>query len=522
MILSRLSFIEYISIFAGIITIIGAVISAVQNIRKKRPYSYIKPFLHRLKIGYVLLPIFILLSGLLIYQSFQDNDVIFLKIAWGMSSLSMIYLSIIANKSFSETKIVEPEWFWRLFFNQVPTRFEKAFDSKIKILILYANDCEKYANEILWEQNSEDTPLNICLFKCTNENQQELLNIVSDNNIFGIYILYSDELGKLDWALDFCEEWAVQHKGKPVVYTNLSDSDVRLHFGRVSNKQYKYGLLRLFERSHQRAELWEKQSVNYRRACIAIILFLLFGYCISYNIVHNSYKQIQENQLVVDEMESYNKDFSMKNAGFKYVKDLKCVFEEHMPKGIFSKEPYFKYHAEATLKKICNVNGLSYEELKHHARLTYWKKGYDEKIHKIISNRDEKESTSFSVNGESIIGGAFLHPDNFILFLKNKEVIKVTKISVTEDSESLNEILARSVGFSLIPPDSKDVTALIAYCLKDETERDSKNNEELTGVCLEIQKYENVSFMDERKTRAILRTSLREIHLFPRSLFFEK
>ena len=545
--LENFTIVEYISICSGIITIISFIKSFIKRAKEQAPQFRSKPYLYRLKIGNILLPIFVLLTGLFISQLFLGEVSVILKISWGVSFLTTVYLVIIANKSFSETKVIEPEWFWRLFFNQIPTRFEESQDTKIKALIVYADDCKTQVEEILKEQNIEGSPLEILSFKVDQFSYNDFGKVLNDE-IFGIYILYSEKLAECDWGLDFCEEWANVHKDRPVVYTNFSKiKNVRIHFGKVSNKQYKHGVLRLFERTYQRAYLWEKQSINYRRICVVLILISLIGYMICFNF--NKEQKIYINDLeqekfkmetilekiseiesldkikaIINEVCSYNKDFSMKNSGYEYVDNLKEVFENSIQAGTLANNSFFQYHARKTLRTICNVNCIDYEVLSSNARLTYWKKGKDGRVHRIISNLDEKEKTSFPVTDKSIIGGAFNHPDNFICFLKdsigNNGIYKAITIIIENDEEKVNQELAENIEFSYDPRKSENVTAIIGYCLDDEIEKNTRYEDELTGVCLEIRQYQNVSFMEERITRAILRRSLQEIHMYPRSLFF--
>ena len=88
------------------------------------------------------------------------------------------------------------------------------------------------------------------------------------------------------------------------------------------------------------------------------------------------------------------------------------------------------------------------------------------------------------------------------------------KIDVTDNSENINKDMD---GCSFMnTKDWKEIIAILVYWLHD------NNEDNGTGVCIEIKNYtEDISFIEERITRAILRESLKEINLFPRELFFE-
>ena len=262
--------------------------------------------------------------------------------------------------------------------------------------------------------------------------------------------------------------------------------------------------------NRHRKRVWEKRI----QITIISVIFIAFfcGFSIwQYLRIIEKNKALEHSNSTVDALSYYDDN---KNSNI----EIKSILGEHMPSGIFSKNPHFKDHAEHTIKAICNANGLSYEELKYRVELTYWKKGYDGNIHTIISNRNQdiERNFSFSIDRKSILGNAFLHPDNFILFLKKGESIEVTTI-VKDESEFRDKTLEKEIKSTM--PDRWEDSAIIAYCLKDETENESGSNEEVTCVCLNTM-YENVSFMDKKITRAILRKSLQEVHLYPKKLFF--
>jgi len=530
----------WIPLISSVVTITTGLVSIVRYITIHKKHSEEKNYSYKDIVGYVLIPIFLILTGIILYLGSETN--IYLWISFAISTLSIIYLIVIAYLSFNATEIIAPEWLWKLIFNKISTRFESSSQSEINVLLLYSSDCENQAKEIQ-DQNEANSPITIVHFNCNGKTRQELRNVLETNTFFGIYILLSPELEseQSEWYFDFCQNWANCNMDKPIVYTNINTKS-RLHFGKVSSKNYRYGILRLFERTYERADLWERQSKNYRIACCMIMIFVIVGFGLfSYkknNEIKTKSNEIQSlnekcnNEIqnrpeklkcLMSVFEKYDDSFYESKASFEKLKKAKEILKDSAFNGIFLGEySCFQYQAKSALQKIYAVNNLKYDTEDVRIELTFWKVGYDNKIHKIaVSTAQQKDKGKiWDFDCDNVIGGAFTYPGNFILYIRDaKPDIYAKEVNIAGNEEKENQKVASEVYFS---KDSEEdakyekITAILAYCF----DVDNSEKNERTGATIRIEGLSNYKFLEEKSTMVILRESLKEIWLFPRNLFF--
>ncbi|MDR0232112.1 MAG: hypothetical protein LBI82_08335 [Dysgonamonadaceae bacterium] len=518
----------WIPLISSVVTITTGLVSIVRYITAHKKHSEEKSYSYKDVVGYVLIPIFLILTGIILYLGSEAN--MYLLISFAISTLSVIYLAVIAYLSFNATEIIAPEWLWKLLFNKISTRFESASKSEINVLLLYASDCESQAKEI--QDQNEANSLNIVHFNCNGKTRQELKCVLENNTFFGIYILLSPELEseQNEWYFDCCQSWANNNMDKPIVYSPINTKS-RLHFGKVSREKYKYGILRLFERTQERADLWERQSKNYRIACFAIILLGFLGFCtvgtIQRKNEQNHKKELQERDKKVEVLkgvfEKYDGSFYDNKGSFEKLKKAKNALKSSVFDGIFLDEySCFQYQAKSALQKIYAVNNLNYDTEDVRIELTFWKMGYDNKIHKIAVNtaQEKTEGKIWDFDCDNVIGGAFTYPGNFILYIRDSTPqIYAKEVNVVTNEEKENPKVALNVKFSKESEKNTKydkITAILAYCF----DVDNSEESERIGATIRIESLNDYKFLEEKSTMVILRESLKEIWLFPRNLFF--
>lgn len=520
----------WISVISLLFTVIPVLISAVRYITAHKKHSEGKNYSYKDIVGYVLIPIFLILAGIILYLGGETNTYIWVSFA--ISTLSVTYLAVIARLSFNATEIIAPEWLWKLIFNKISTRFERSSRSEMNVLLLYASDCESHAKEIQ-EQNELNSPIKIFHFNCDGKTRQDFYNFIEAKTFYGIYILSSPELEneQNEWYFECCQNWGNLNMDKPIAYVNLLNSNARLHFAKVASENYKYGILRLFERSYERADLWERQSKNYRIACVVIVLLCILGFCTIHTLQHrneqNHKKELLECNKKLEVLkrvfEKYDDSFYDNKGSFEKLKKAKNALKSNVFNGIFLDEySCFQYQAKSALQKIYAVNNLKYDTEDTRIELTFWKMGYDNKIHKIAVNtaQDKTEGKIWDFNCDNVIGGAFTYPGNFILYVRDSTPHIYTKeVNVVDNKEKENLKVASIVSFSKESEKGTKydkITAILAYCF----DVDNSDESERIGATIRIEGLDDYKFLEEKSTMVILRESLKEIWLFPRNLFF--
>lgn len=510
----------WVPLISSIITIITGLGSVVRYVTAHKKQNELKDHSFKDVVGYILIPIFLILTGIIVYLGHEVN--IILWISFSISFLSVVYLSVIAYLSFNATEIIAPEWLWKLMFNKISTRFEDASKSEMNVLLLYANDCESQSKEIQ-DQNEVNSPINILHFNCSGKTRQDLNNFIEANTFYGIYILLSKELEEEqnDWYFDCCQHWANCNMDKPIVYSPIN-TDSRLHFGKVSREKYKYGILRLFERTQERADLWERQSKNYRVACWAIIVIGILGFFVLGNIHH---KKERTHQVLKGIFEKYDDSFYENKESFEKLRKAKENLKDSVFNGIFLDEySCFQYQAKSALQKIYAANNLEYSTEDVRIELSFWKVGYDNQIHKIAVSTAQKQAKGkiWDFDCDNVIGGAFTYPGHFILYIRDAEPnIYAKEVNIVTNEEKENSKVASRVSFSNDSEENtkyNDITAILAYCF----DVDNSEKSERTGATIRIERINDYKFLEEKSTMVILRESLKEIWLFPRNLFFEQ
>jgi len=508
--------------FSAAITILTAIIALIRYVVKKQSSSP-KNYSSKSIVGYILLPVFLIILGTMTGLWYYGVEIsVWLYVALVISFVSILWIVTVAYLSFKEKEIMRPEWVWKLLFYKIP-KFSATSKSKINILLLCANDCEDKANEIL-NHNDANSPLEIHIFSCSGKTQHGLTDYLGQNNFWGIYILLSPELEENEWYYESCRNWASKNKTKPIVYTNFNTTS-NLSFGKVTSQNYKYGILKLVERTSKQAEEWEKQAKNGRIVCFSLIFLIItviiFGK-IERDRVNNAKMELkQKYDVLKTEFERYddNYDDSNDDRDLLYkANQLRKSLKQNFNVNTTSQEAmeYFKSYAENVVKKILRANGICDKTLENNITLSYYKFNENDKdrpiCEVIISGKNNVAWKKFPID-ESIISCAFNRPNEYVLYRKNMEKIG-WKIDVTDNSESINKDID---GCSFMnTKDWKELVAILVYWLHGNKE------EKGTGLCVEIKNYtEDISFLEKRITRAILRESLKEINLFPRELFFE-
>ena len=520
--MNSINFQTFMGQFSAAITILTAIIALIRFVVKKQSNSP-KNYASKSIVAYILVTVFLIISGTMIGLWYYGIEIsVWLYVAFVISLVSILWITTIAYLSFNKKEIMRPEWVWKLIFYKTP-KFGTTSKSKINILLLCANDDENKANEIL-NNNEENSPLEIHIFNCSGKSQQGLTDYLRQHDFWGIYILLSQELEENEWYYESCRNWASKNKTKPIVYTNFNTTS-NLSFGKVPSQNYKYGILKLFERTCKQADEWEKQAKNYRMVCFSILLLIITviisGKFDRDSVINAKTGFEQKYSILKMELERYddNYDDSNDDRDLLYkANELKKSLGKNLNNENTSQKvkEYFKCYAENVIKKILRVNGINDKILENNITLSYYKFNSQDKdkpiSEVIISGKNNVVWKNFPID-ESIISCAFNRPNEYVLYRKNTEKIG-WKIDVTENSESTNKDID---GCSFMnTKDWKELVAILVYWLHDNKEDGG------TGLCVEIKNYtDDISFLEERITRAILRESLKEINLFPRELFFE-
>jgi hypothetical protein len=512
--------------FSAIITILTAIIAFIKLVMKKQSNN---PKHHSSKgtASYILLPVFLIISGTMICLWYYGVEIsVWLYVAFVISLVSILWMATIASLSFNKKEIMQPAWIWKLLFYKIP-KFGTNSKLKINILLLCANDYENQAKEII-NHNEENALLDIQIFNCSDKSQQGLTDYLRQHNFWGIYILLSPELEENEWYYESCKNWTSNNKTKPVIYTNFNTTS-NLSFGKVPSQNYKYGILKLFERTCKQADEWEKQAKNHRIVCFSTLLLIItvviFGKIDRDRIMDAKTEFEQKYTILKREFERYDNNYDDSNDDRDLLykaNEFKKSLGQNIGDSTSQKKAkeYFKCYAENVVKKILRANGISDKKLESCITLSYYKFKNDTVVEVVISGKNNVAEKKFPI-GESIISGAYTQPNEFVLYRKNGQPEKMGwKINVADNAEIINEELS---GVSFIKRfDWKELVAILVYWLHD------NKGDGGIGLCVEIKtrpetpiSIDDISFLEERITRAVLRESLKEINLFPQELFFE-
>jgi len=517
--MNNFDFQTFIGQFSAAITILTAIIALIRYVVKKQNNNPKNNYSSKSIAAYILLPVFLIISGTMIGLWYYGIEIsIWLYVAFVISLVSILWITTIAYLSFNKKEIMRPEWVWKLIFYKIP-KFGATSKSKINILLLCANDGENKAKEIL-NNNEENSALEIHIFSCSGKSHQGLTDYLGQHNFWGIYILLSPELEENEWYYESCRNWASKNKTQPIVYTNFNTTS-NLNFGKVPSQNYKYGILKLFERTCKQAVEWEKQAKNYRLVCFSI-LFLIITVIIFGKIDHDRVMSAktelkQKYDVLKTEFERYDDNYDGSNDARDLLykaSEFKKSLEQNLDIESTSQKAmeYFKCYSENVVKKILRANGICDKTLENNITLSYYKFKDNHVVEVVVSGKNNVAWKKFPID-ESIISCAFNRPGEFVLYRKNMEKMG-WEIDVADNSESINKDID---GCSFMnTKDWKELVAILVYWLHDNKE------DKGTGLCVEIKNYtDDISFLEARITRAILRESLKEINLFPRELFFE-
>ncbi|MCL2510554.1 MAG: hypothetical protein FWF09_00725 [Bacteroidales bacterium] len=228
------------------------------------------------KLGNIIIP-FLMVSLFFVLLSFLFDFVLYLK--WGIGvfvlcAILTIILGSLSKQSLrgQENSIVEPEKFWRVFWNMLPSRFGYERNPILNVLIIHSAEGADQAKQMRQKYEQTKNELWIDLHSCIGNNKEQLENRLTTRNYIGIHLIYTEDIkSEMPWVRELCYEWSLNNKSKPIVYTNCTSENHPLNYG-TSNKDSD-AILRLFQRTHTLSELWREQANIQHKSFMGLSFF---------------------------------------------------------------------------------------------------------------------------------------------------------------------------------------------------------------------------------------------------------
>jgi len=416
-----------------------------------------------------------------------------------------------------------PTWLWRFITNEVPVGLGKVYgiDQRSKVLIICDNESESIAIAIVERYKDININFEIFDYRDISNIYVDLLNKLNSND--AVYLFWTKFIKNSNSAYQTINSWALKNSDKPVIVVNMIPNEYYyLTFNTVPKEAAISGIWLLFSRSIERAKIWRSQAGVYRKFSIGVIT------CLVVLIVFVGFRNIKlESNLKMFNTgapESFRTKFwnniaKLEDFYKKYFYNQICFNESDLN---FYKNTIDKY-TKHKLDFLENIIGMNVESPK----LSFWK---------VIKNNSEVYLYEFAVSdnehvktgksNDSIIGGAFENPHNFILWKKDMKDNEPACWDLNNDIKG-NFVAEKSgkryIRFiqkqydcyfkneNKLPDQGRILTGVICFAFN------TQNNIQI-GVSLSITGGP-IEFLTSEYTKQYLLSALSEISLLPNGFF---